>query len=64
MTGTVIWKLLAVLNKQKNLGNICFCEQTVYRKQSLGAPYNCYLNFCRETREKLCAEHEKIVSQA
>ena len=29
---------IAVLNKWKILGNICFAERIFYRKQSLGAP--------------------------
>ena len=38
LSGRVILKSLAVLKKQKILGNICLSEQTFYEKQSLGAP--------------------------
>ena len=38
MNGTFIYKFIAVLKKKKILGNICFSEQILYRKQSLGAP--------------------------
>ena len=36
--GSVIQKFLAVLNQWKILGNICYSEQIIHRKQSLGAP--------------------------
>ena len=38
MNRIAIYKFLAVLKQYKILGNICFSEQTFYRKQSLGAP--------------------------
>ena len=33
MDGTFIYKFLAVLKQKKVLGNICFSEQILYRKQ-------------------------------
>ena len=33
MDGTFIYKFLAVLRQKKVLGNICFSEQILYRKQ-------------------------------
>ena len=47
MNGTVIMKVLAFLNLQKILGNVCFSEQIFHRKQSLGVPDFFYiLNIC------------------
>ena len=37
----LIQKGLAMFEQYKILGNICFCEQIFYRKQSLGAPEPC-----------------------
>ena len=39
LNGTVVQKFLVVL-KKKILGNICFFEQIIHRKQSLGTPEN------------------------
>ena len=38
MNRTVNEKVLAILEYEKILGNICFSEQIFHRKQSLGAP--------------------------
>ena len=38
MNRTVNARVLAILEYEKILGNICFSEQIFHRKQSLGAP--------------------------
>ena len=38
LKGTVILKFLVVPKQKKILGYICFSEQIIHRKQSLGAP--------------------------
>ena len=40
MNVAVVQKFVAVLKKQKILGNTCFSEQIFYRKQSLGVLFN------------------------
>ena len=43
--GTVIQKISAFLKLQKFRGNICSFEQLFYRKKSLGAPEDNYIEF-------------------
>ena len=55
-----ILKFLLVLKQEKILGNICFSEQTVYTKKSLGDPD---LTLSCPTITAFAERHPKLVAR-